>query len=68
MVIKEAKTDELDLPGLSSFLGTAYSNSIEQSKAVYVDIVSLPVDSKDTVLRVLNKLHYIFIVKEGSIS
>ena len=32
---------------------------------VYVDIVSLPADSKDTVLRVLNKLHTTFIHNLG---
>lgn len=65
MVIKEAKTDELELPGLSSFISVAYNDCVEQSNVVYVDIVSLPADSKDTVLRVLNKLHRIFIVEEG---
>ena len=65
MVIKEAKTDELELPGLSSFISAAYNDCVEQSNVVYVDIVSLPADSKDTVLRVLNKLHRIFIVEEG---
>ena len=53
MVIKEAKTDELELPGLSSFLSAAYNDCVEQSNVVYVDIVSLPADSKDTVLHVL---------------
>ena len=65
MVIKEAKTDELELPSLSSFLSAAYNDCVEQSNVVYVDIVSLPADSKDTVLRVLNKLRRIFIVEEG---
>ena len=32
---------------------------------MYVDIISLPADSKDTVLRVLNKLHKTFIVELG---
>ena len=32
---------------------------------VYVDIVSLPADSKDTVVLVLNKLHKTFIVELG---
>ena len=66
MVIKEEKTDELELHGLSSFLSAAYNDCVEQSNVVYVDIVSLPADSKDTV-HVLNrlKLHRIFIVEEG---
>ena len=63
MAHKEVKTDELELPGLSSFLSAAYNNCVERSNVVYVDIVSLPADSKDTILRILNKLHHIFIVE-----
>ena len=55
----------MELPGLSSFLSAAYNNCVEQSNVVYVDIVSLPADSKDTILRILNKLHHIFIVERS---
>lgn len=67
MVIKEGKSEELDLPSLTSFLSAStYTNDkFEQSKVVYVDIVSLPADSKDTVLQVLCKLHAKFIVELG---
>ena len=65
MAHKEVKTDELELPGLSSFLSAAYNNCVERSNVVYVDIVSLPADSKDTILCVLNKLHHIFIVERS---
>ena len=58
---------ELDLPGLTSYLSAAlYTNDkYEHSKVVYVDIVSLPADSKDTVLCVLNNLHESFIKQLG---
>jgi len=69
MVLKETKSDELHLPGLPSFLSAVNytSDHAEQSNVVYIDIciVSLPADSKDTVLRVLTNLHCIFIVGEG---
>ena len=43
-----------------------YSNDQqEESEVVYVDIVSLPADSKDTVLRVLKYLHTTFILNLG---
>ena len=67
MIIKEVKSVDIELPGLTSFLsGMQYSNDKqEESNVVYVDIVSLPADSKDTVLRVLNKLHTTFIHNLG---
>lgn len=67
MVLKETKSDELHLPGLPSFLSAVNytSDHAEQSNVVYVDIVSLPADSKDIVLHVLTNLHCIFIVGEG---
>ena len=65
IVLKEAHSEELNLTGLPSFLSAMRytGGSNEQSTVVYVDIVSLPADSKDTVLHVLNKLHHTFIVK-----
>ena len=53
--------------GITSVLGLLlYANDkFEKSNVVYVDIASLPADSKDTVLHVLNKLHNTFIVELG---
>ena len=69
MVLKETKFDELHLSDLTLFLSAVNytSDYAEQSNVVYIDIciVSLPADSKDTVLRVLTNLHRIFIVGEG---
>ena len=67
MVTKEAKSVELNMPGIASYLQSALysSDTHEQSKVVYVDILSLPADSKDTVLRVLNNLYNGFIVGLG---
>ena len=67
MVIKEGKSEELDLPSLALFISAStYTNDkCEQSKVVYVDIVSLPADSNNAVLQVLNKLHAKFIVELG---
>ena len=47
MIIKEVKSVDMELPGLTSFLsGMQYSNDKqEESNVVYVDIVSLPADS-----------------------
>ena len=46
MVIKEGKT----VPGTTSYLHAVLytGDKFEQSKVVYVDIMSLPADSKDT--------------------
>ena len=67
MVIKECMSVELNLPGLTSYLSAALysSDTYEQSKVVYVDIMSMPADSKDTVLCVLKKLHTSFILELG---
>ena len=67
MIIKEVKSIDLELPGLTSFLSAMqYSNDQqEESKVVYVDIVCLPADSKETVLRVLKYLHTTFILNLG---
>ena len=64
MVTKEAKSVELNMPGIASYLQSALysSDTHDQSKVVYVDILSLPADSKDTVLRVLINLYNGFIV------
>ena len=66
-VLKEVHSDELNLPELPSFLSAMKytSGNNEQSTVVYVDIVSLPVDCKDTVLHVLNKLYRTFVVELG---
>ena len=63
--LKEVHSDELNLPELPSFLSAMKytSGNNEQSTVVYVDIVSLPVDCKDTVLHVLNKLYRTFVVE-----
>ena len=67
MVMKEGNDETSHLPGLPSFISnTNYSGDVEHSNVIYVDIISLPADKKDTVLRVLDKLHTIFIVKEGA--
>ena len=34
-------------------------------RRVYVDIMSLPTDSKDTILRVLRNVHKTFIIEQG---
>ena len=67
MVTKEAKSVELNMPGIASYLQSAMysSDTHEQSKVVYVDILSLPADSKETVLCVLNNLYDSFIVGLG---
>ena len=67
MVTKEAKSVELNMPGIASYLQSALysSDTHEQSKVVYVDILSLPADSKETMLRVLNNLYNSFIVGLG---
>ena len=51
--LKEANVSKL--PGLASCIsGFLYrSEDVEESNVVYVDIVSLPADSKDTILQVL---------------
>lgn len=61
MVLKESKPVDVELPSLASFLSAIQYSSIqlEESNVVYVDIVSLPADSKDTVLRFLRGLHTI---------
>ena len=58
---------ELNLPGLTSYLSAALysSDTYGQSKVVYVDIMSMPADAKDTVLCVLQKLHTSFILELG---
>ena len=63
MVIKEGKKVEI---GITSYLHAVLytGDKFEQSKVVYVDIMSLPADSK-TLLRVLNTLHKSFIVELG---
>ena len=67
MIINEVKSIDVELPGLTSFLSAMqYSNDQqEESNVVYVDIVSLPADSKETVLRVLKNLHTTFILNLG---
>ena len=67
MIIKEVKSIDIELPGLTSFLSAMqYSNDQQgESKVVYVDIVNLPADSKETVLRVLKNLHTTFIRNLG---
>ena len=67
MFTKEAKSVELNMPGIASYLQSALysSDTHEQSKVVYVDILSLPADSKETVLRVLNNPYNSFIVGLG---
>ena len=59
--LKEANVSKL--PGLASCIsGFLYSNEdVEESNVVYVDIVSLPADSKDTILQVLNKIYSKFV-------
>lgn len=65
MVLKESKPVDVELPSLASFLSALQYSSIqhEESNVLYVDIVSLPADSKDTVLRVLRDLHTTFIIQ-----
>ena len=69
MLTKEAKSVELNMPGIASYLQSALysSDTHEQTEVVYryVDILSLPADSKETVLRVLHKLYNSFIVGLG---
>ena len=60
--LKEANTGSTTLPGYPSFLShVCYDNDSETGKVVYVDLLSLPADSKDTILKVLNNIHKIFI-------
>ena len=61
--LKEAKVPKL--PGLASCVsGLLYRNEdVEESNVVYVDIVSLPADSKDTILQVLNKIYSKFVTE-----
>ena len=60
--LKEAKTS-VQLPGLTSCVsGFLYRNEdVEKSNVVYIDILSLPADSKDTVLQVLSKIYSKFV-------
>ena len=61
--LKEAKASKL--PGLTSCIsGSLYRNEdVEESSVAYVDIVSLPADSKNTILQVLNKIYSKFVAK-----
>lgn len=58
LVLKESKPVDVELPSLASFLSAMqYSSSQhEESNVVYVDIVSLLADSKDTALHVLREI------------
>ena len=58
-IIKQSKLVDLDLPGLAIYIRTAFY----PSNVVYVDVMSLPADSKDTLLIALKNLHANFIVK-----
>ena len=60
--LKEAKTS-VQLPGLACCVsGFLYRNEdVEESNVAYVDIISLPADSKDTVLQILNKIYSKFV-------
>ena len=49
---------------LSCISGLLYSNEdVEKNNVVYIDIVSLSADSKDTILQVLNKICCKFVVE-----
>jgi ribosome-binding factor A len=67
MILKEVKTNEVDMPGLPSFLnGIRYSTSSNESSTIaYLEILSLPADNKATVLKVLKNLHHTFIKTLG---
>ena len=55
------------MPGLASYICIALypSEKYEQSNVVYVGIMSLPADPKDTVLLALKRLHKKLIIELG---
>ena len=56
-----------NFPDMVQFTARAlYSSAAtEISNVVYLDVISLPADSKETVLSILKQLHFTFIVEEG---
>lgn len=62
--LKEAKDEDAKLPGFSSFLShECYCDDNEVGNIAYVDILSLPADSKDTIMKVLKKLFKTFVLE-----
>ena len=64
-LLKEAKGEKIKLPGLPTFVShKCYGGDRnELGNVVYVDIVSLPADSKDTIMKILRKLYTIFVLE-----